>query len=271
MNSDTKLTAALDAMKWSADHTKDPKTAAELRGVVVTLAASLSASSDTGGAPDPEWWDEKKQVAKGAAVAAEEARDEALIARVLERFRPSEAWWDMGEGERQSINWHEVVGIVLAYGGALPVKPTSTQLSVSPDPEEDCERCEGDGRLAPEDSVDGPVEVVCPDCGGTGKKAARDTGEEPGREGEDQCAQADQPHTVWWWNSAEADAGGPPVPLSAGFDNQADALDAAEKLVGKPGISWVKVFRSDNENYTCWRWNAEPANPSDSSGGGADA
>jgi hypothetical protein len=105
--------------------------------------ASHSASSDTGGATDPEWWDEAAMAAKGAEVAAEEARDEALIARVLERFRPSEAWWDMGDGERQGVNWHEVVGIILAYAGALPVAATSPQQPV-PDSGEDCPECGGE-------------------------------------------------------------------------------------------------------------------------------
>jgi hypothetical protein len=75
-----------------------------------------------------------------------------------------------------------------------------------------------------------------------------------GEGGEEACQHADEPHMVYWWNDAEFASGGPPVPLAAQFDNRADALAAAQKLVGKQNVSWVKVFRSDNENYTCWRW-----------------
>ncbi len=89
---------------------------------------------------------------------------------------------------------------------------------------------------------------ICPDC-----------------KQEEECEHADQPHTVWWSNRAESGTGGPPACASASFHHQTDALDAAKKLVDNPEITWVKVFRSDNESYTCWRWNrdeADAASPS---------
>jgi hypothetical protein len=45
-----------------------------------------------------------------------------------------------------------------------------------------------------------------------------------------------------------------PVPRELRFDDRADAVAAAEKLTKNPQMEWVKVFRSDNESYTCWRW-----------------
>lgn len=67
------------------------------------------------------------------------------------------------------------------------------------------------------------------------------------------CEHPDQPHTVWYW----VEDGGPPVPNSATFDNLADALRYAEpgsRSASAYLLRWIKVFRSDNEAYTCWRW-----------------
>jgi hypothetical protein len=73
------------------------------------------------------------------------------------------------------------------------------------------------------------------------------------------CDHHDEPHTVWWME----DDGGPPVPMERVFDDQADALQFAGflKRDGKPEgppktLLWVKVFRSDNESYTCYQWSA---------------
>lgn len=76
------------------------------------------------------------------------------------------------------------------------------------------------------------------------------------------CQHADLPHTVWWWEKDAPDDCFIPVPLEARFDNRADAVAAATKLrddveAGRRSplvVKWIKVFRSDNESYTCWRW-----------------
>lgn len=62
-------------------------------------------------------------------------------------------------------------------------------------------------------------------------------------------------HTVWWWvnypNHTTI-----PVPHSAKFDNRAEAIEAVRTMIEdpSPSLRWIKVFRSDNETYTCYRW-----------------
>lgn len=79
----------------------------------------------------------------------------------------------------------------------------------------------------------------------------------PGRVTLDDCQHPGQEHTVWWmWDTL--DLGGHPIPDQARFDTREEAVTFAERGVAKqkddPRFLWVKVFRSDNETYTCWRW-----------------
>lgn len=72
-----------------------------------------------------------------------------------------------------------------------------------------------------------------------------------------ECEHPQQRHTVWYW----VEDGDPvPAPRSATFDNLDDALQFAQSGVDQehPALRWVKVFRADNEAYTCARWDAEP-------------
>lgn len=81
------------------------------------------------------------------------------------------------------------------------------------------------------------------------------------------CGHPNEPHTLW----AMTDDGGPPVPTSMKFDNRADAVAKAEAVVkahapsGYEHLFWIKIFRSGNEAYTCWRWEPpeepEPVRP----------
>lgn len=74
-----------------------------------------------------------------------------------------------------------------------------------------------------------------------------------------ECKYADQPHTVWYWVEDPHDP--VPMPYVLHFDNQADAVNWAEETVDLAHVSlrWMKVFRTDNEVYQCWRWeNPEP-------------
>lgn len=59
------------------------------------------------------------------------------------------------------------------------------------------------------------------------------------------------PHTVWWWPND-----GGYVPMSRTFDNLEDADHFAQKIIrsNDERISWLKIFRADNESYTCYRW-----------------
>ena len=68
------------------------------------------------------------------------------------------------------------------------------------------------------------------------------------------CEFADQPHTLWLWDTRGEEH--LPVPVSAHFDNYADAQERFERLTTtQPAwLSWVKVFRSDNESYECLHW-----------------
>lgn len=69
------------------------------------------------------------------------------------------------------------------------------------------------------------------------------------------CRHPNRPHTLWWWD--DRDAAHMPAPMSVTYDGRADAVSAAEIITADPppGLHWVKVFRADNEVYTCWRWN----------------
>ena len=77
-----------------------------------------------------------------------------------------------------------------------------------------------------------------------------------------ECKHPNRPHTVWWWEQDAPIDHFIPVPLEARYDNRADAVAAAIKLrddveAGRRSplvVKWIKVFRSDNESYTCWRW-----------------
>jgi hypothetical protein len=66
----------------------------------------------------------------------------------------------------------------------------------------------------------------------------------------------DQPHTIWWW----VEDGDPiPAPRSAQFDNADDAEEAAHKFIDGRNdpdnrLRWIKVFRSDNEQYETFHW-----------------
>jgi hypothetical protein len=74
-----------------------------------------------------------------------------------------------------------------------------------------------------------------------------------------------QPHTVWYWISDDNDP--VPAPFSATFDDATQAEAKAQEMVEQRNdpynrLRWVKVFRSDNEQYTTWRWtNPDPFLP----------
>lgn len=75
------------------------------------------------------------------------------------------------------------------------------------------------------------------------------------------CQHPNEPHTVWYMPLD----GGPPIPEQRRWDNRADALAFAErgieKYAGTGKLAWVKIFRSDNESYTCFRWEDESSVP----------
>lgn len=74
------------------------------------------------------------------------------------------------------------------------------------------------------------------------------------------CVHGDRPHTVMYWLAD----GGPSIPMIASFDSQPEAITFAESGINQnnPILRWIKIFRSDNESYTCWRWeNPMPYNP----------
>jgi hypothetical protein len=79
------------------------------------------------------------------------------------------------------------------------------------------------------------------------------------------CTHEDQPHTVWWDECNDDDLAISILatfPMSVKFDTRAEAVAAAEKIRDDveggrrdpTRTSWIKVFRSDNESYVCWRW-----------------
>lgn len=67
-----------------------------------------------------------------------------------------------------------------------------------------------------------------------------------------ECRHPDSPHTVMYW----LNDGGPPIPMTARFDNVEDARQFAESGIDQDNslLRWVKIFRSDNESYTCYQW-----------------
>lgn len=69
------------------------------------------------------------------------------------------------------------------------------------------------------------------------------------------CKDSDKPHTLWYWIEDPNDPA--PAPYSLLFDDRLDALDHAAAITTNPinELRWVKIFRSDNETYTCYRWN----------------
>lgn len=71
------------------------------------------------------------------------------------------------------------------------------------------------------------------------------------------CADSASPHTVWYWISTDwAHSIDVPVPYAVSYDSQEDAIEATEYLLRKPADSlrWIRIFRTDNENYQCWSW-----------------
>lgn len=74
-----------------------------------------------------------------------------------------------------------------------------------------------------------------------------------------ECKHRGQPHSVWYMLD---DPNAPfPYPNMLTYDTQQEALDLArviiDKTIARPHESlllWIKVFRSDNEAYTCFRW-----------------
>lgn len=79
----------------------------------------------------------------------------------------------------------------------------------------------------------------------------------------DACKHSDAPHTVWWWEQPPAHASMSAfVPCGRRYDNRADAVAFATRLrddveagrISPLVVKWIRVFRSDNEVYTCWRW-----------------
>lgn len=65
------------------------------------------------------------------------------------------------------------------------------------------------------------------------------------------CNHPKVPHTVWWWPHDEVVA-----PSSRTFDDLEDADHFAQRLIrsNNERIDWLKIFRSDNESYTCYTW-----------------
>jgi hypothetical protein len=79
----------------------------------------------------------------------------------------------------------------------------------------------------------------------------------------ERCQHADQPHTMRWWDrEGELIT---PYPASARFDNHDDAIAAAVMMrddieagrLSPVRFPWIKVFRLDNESYTCWHYPTE--------------
>jgi hypothetical protein len=79
-----------------------------------------------------------------------------------------------------------------------------------------------------------------------------------------QCKHQDHPHTLWYWLNDDND----PflVPYVLHYDDMHDAVEAANIIISKTlrypensVLTWVKVFRSDNEEYECYRWERDLA------------
>lgn len=66
------------------------------------------------------------------------------------------------------------------------------------------------------------------------------------------CAHEDQSHTVMYW----VEDGGPPIPMMAKRDTLEKTLAFAHSGIKQDNVllRWIKIYRSDNEGYTCWRW-----------------
>lgn len=74
------------------------------------------------------------------------------------------------------------------------------------------------------------------------------------------CMYGNRPHTVIYW----LNDGGPPIPMTANFDTQPEAVAFADSCVAQDNLilRWIKIFRSDNESHICLRWeNPTPFNP----------
>lgn len=61
------------------------------------------------------------------------------------------------------------------------------------------------------------------------------------------------PHTVWYWLTGQRPEDGPAY---RSFDNLEDADIFAQKILRQNAerLSWMKIFRADNEAYTCFYW-----------------
>ncbi len=75
--------------------------------------------------PSGRVWDEERELWVDPGKQPPAEPQEALIDAVMAKFVPGEAWWDMGGGHWQGVNWREVVGMILHYGGAFdcPAEP----------------------------------------------------------------------------------------------------------------------------------------------------
>jgi len=65
--------------------------------------------------------------------------------------------------------------------------------------------------------------------------------------------------TIWWWDERDPI----PAPYSARRDKKREALEFAVELTTDPPdwLTWVKVFRTDNEGYVVFRWARESLPP----------
>jgi len=61
------------------------------------------------------------------------------------------------------------------------------------------------------------------------------------------------PHTVWYWLNGQKSEDGP---VTRGFETLEAADIFAQKILRQnpKRLAWLKIFRSDNESYTCFRW-----------------
>lgn len=73
------------------------------------------------------------------------------------------------------------------------------------------------------------------------------------------CKDHNKPHILWYMLEDPNDP--VPAPYSLTYDTQQDALDTARVLIDKTishpqrsALLWLKVFRADNEAYTCFIW-----------------
>jgi hypothetical protein len=75
------------------------------------------------------------------------------------------------------------------------------------------------------------------------------------------CEDPKEPHTLWWWVDDPNDH--VPAPYSRQFDNLQDAENAIRDIPLRylKQIAWMKLFRSDNESYTCGWWDNPSPSP----------